>query len=262
MTEGSRWYFPVFEGLIEAKHVRRMGPAIWLYLWILARAWVAREGGVIDYTHLEAAQILGRSIRTIKSWFSSLQKAGYIHRRARFPHHLEIEVSNWRTREEWLDSRSEVQDVASLHIRSAERSAERSADLCIPSITIKLQDYEYPSGQRSAKTCLSDAFRDLLDTLKSTANRPAFLKRIYTLCFGADGDQPAYGYLGKVAKQVGGAGRLAELMWHLTTKPPTGDILAYIQAMTKSKRRPQGDEPRGFAGVRSYLEKLEAEKNG
>ena len=35
-SSGSRWYFPTFEGLYDAKHVKQMGMAIWLYGWVLA----------------------------------------------------------------------------------------------------------------------------------------------------------------------------------------------------------------------------------
>ena len=56
-------------------------------------------------------------------------------------------------------------------------------------------------------------------------------------------DLPAYGYLGKVAKQVGGAGRLADLLWQHSTRPPTGDLLAYILAVAKGKRDKPSSEP-------------------
>lgn len=239
MTEGSRWYFPVFEGLIDPKHAKGMGSAIWLYLFLLSRALVAQRGGILNYNHEEAAKQLGYTSRTIKTWFARLQKQGYIHRRARFPQHLEVEVSNWRPLEEWFESRREVKVPSSLHKRSEERSEERGEDMFIPSITISLQYYKYPTGPRSEKDCtsLADAFRGLLDRLKQSKNRNALLKEAYSLCFGTNGDQPDYGYLGKVAKRVGGAGRLAEMMWQLTTKPPTGDILAYILGMRKGEAR-------------------------
>jgi len=75
--------------------------------------------------------------------------------------------------------------------------------------------------------------------LKTGRNKPAILQALYALCFG--GDLPEYGYLGRVAKTIGGAGRLAEVMWQLTAKPPTGDVLAYILAM----HRQQSQKNRG-----------------
>ncbi len=74
---------------------------------------------------------------------------------------------------------------------------------------------------------LAEQFHTLLAELKTTKNKQAKLQEIYVLCFGAD-EVPDFGYLGKVANQVGGAGRLAELFWQYSAKPPTGDILAYI----------------------------------
>jgi len=56
-------------------------------------------------------------------------------------------------------------------------------------------------------------------------------------------DPPAYGYLGKVAKKVGGAGRLADLLWQHSTRPPTGDLLAYILAVAKRKGAKQSPGP-------------------
>jgi len=46
-------------------------------------------------------------------------------------------------------------------------------------------------------------------------------------------DVPSYAYVAKVASKVGGAGRLAELLWQNSAKPPSGDVLAYIQAQAK-----------------------------
>ena len=47
---------------------------------------------------------------------------------------------------------------------------------------------------------------------------------------------PEFGYMGKVAKAIGGAGHLAELLWTHSAKPPTGDVLAYIQAAEKRRK--------------------------
>ena len=245
MTTGSRWYSPLFEGLCEKKHVGNMGQAIWLYLWMLGRAHVAQDHGVFTYTHVEAAKDLGKSIRTIKTWFSRLQESGYFITRARRPYTLEVEVTNWRTPEEWLNARQVEGQYSALPFkRSAERSAERSATSGIPLLTIKLLSYEYPTGTEVQNPAsLSGAFGHFLGELKSTTNRPALLRQLYQLCFGEkEDDLPSYGYLGKVAKKVGGAGRLAELMWRLTAKPPTGDVLAYIQGIAKHQAQQTQDK--------------------
>lgn len=97
---------------------------------------------------------------------------------------------------------------------------------------------EQPKGAAvavpAAPVPLADRFHSLLAELKTTDNKPAKLREVYVLCFG-DGDVPDYGYLGKAAKDVGGAGRLAELFWQYSAKPPTGDVLAYIVKAHKQK---------------------------
>lgn len=90
------------------------------------------------------------------------------------------------------------------------------------------------------QTSLSKKFSTLLEELKTTKNRPACLREISILCFGDNSDTPTYAYLAKAAKQVGGAGRLAEEMWKLTARPPTGDVLAYILGKCKSQKNGNG----------------------
>ena len=55
MGDGSHWYFPVYEGLYDGKHMQAMGSAIWLYGWMLARAFISKEPGTLVYQHVEAA---------------------------------------------------------------------------------------------------------------------------------------------------------------------------------------------------------------
>jgi hypothetical protein len=96
-----------------------------------------------------------------------------------------------------------------------------------------------PDGVPAAPVPLAEQFHSLLAELKTTENKSAKLREIYVLCFGKD-DAPDFGYLGKTAKDVGGAGRLAELFWQYSAKPPTGDVLAYI----KKAHTQKGDDSR------------------
>lgn len=57
--------------------------------------------------------------------------------------------------------------------------------------------------------------------------RQVCLREMYIVLYPGT-DPPGYGYIGKTARQVGGAGRLAELLWQHSTRPPTGDVLAYL----------------------------------
>lgn len=285
MGEGSRWYFPVWEGLFDAKHVEQMGPAVWLYGWVLARAWVAQRGGQLVYSHADAGAGLGVCDKTVRLWFERLQENGYLITRARRRDHLEVEVVNWRSVAEWLEARAQAGEVDSVkNYRSGSVNSYRSeveigkeignkiGNSLQSTITIKLSGYEYPSGAGAGVPAggpatpegsgsLVGAFRGLMEVLKVTPNKPAMLQGIYALCFGPN-DLPEYGYLGKVARTVGGAGRLAEVMWQLSTKPPTGDILAYILAQYKAQGRGNGqrrDEPLGFQAIREAFGKGEGD---
>jgi hypothetical protein len=233
-NDGSRWYFPTFEGLIDAKHQVLMGPAVWLYLYCIKYAFVARNEGELSYNHPQAADELGVSVMTVKRWFATLQEHEYIETRARKPYHLEIAVSNWRTIEEWYDAREREKEGQSTdrsitrgNKRSNKRNTENDTSY---TLSIKLSGYLYPNGSHgdAAQTCLKDAFLDLVEKLKEAKNKPATLRQIYKLCFGGNEDTlPDYGYIGKVAKKVGGPERLAQIMWELTTRPPI-DPLGYI----------------------------------
>jgi hypothetical protein len=84
---------------------------------------------------------------------------------------------------------------------------------------------------------IADNYKHRLEQLKSPgANKAAILMGIYKDCFGG-AELPDYGYLAKTAKQVGGAGRLAQLMFERVTNPPTGDILAHIIASENTRKK-------------------------
>lgn len=83
---------------------------------------------------------------------------------------------------------------------------------------------------------------DWLALLKEAQNKPAALRHmIETLCPWAE--LPAYSYIGKAGRQVGGAGRLAELIWIASAHRPSGDLLAYCLAMAKKRPIEQGPTP-------------------
>jgi len=240
--DGSRWYFPTYEGLYDAKHVRQMGQAIWLYGWMLARAHVAQDNGQFAYQHREAARDLGVTEREIMRWFKTLQEYGYVSTRARRQYHLEVEIANWRPVAEWLDSRhaeeSDTTNLSHLISRPDTRPDTRPDKPVTPHIiSIRLLGYEYPSpsetGATSAPPSLKGAFAWLLELQRTAKNSSATLAAIYQLTFGEDA--PAYGFLGKAARVVGGAGRLVELFWQVVTRPPSGDVLGYVMKMGKGQ---------------------------
>ncbi len=90
-------------------------------------------------------------------------------------------------------------------------------------------------------------FRAVTDELRADgANRPAILRAWYVACFGA-ADAPDYGRIGRVAKEIGGAGLLARRLLELAGAPPSGDVLSYIQAGAKSRRGERNGGPAAAA---------------
>jgi len=75
-------------------------------------------------------------------------------------------------------------------------------------------------------------FPEWQQAVRETKNRPAVLRQMCEVLYPGL-DPPDYGYIGKVARKVGGAGRLADLLWQHSPHPPTGDLLAYIQNVAK-----------------------------
>jgi len=79
------------------------------------------------------------------------------------------------------------------------------------------------------------------EAIKEGKNRPATLRWMCEVLYPGL-DPPDYSYIGKVARKVGGAGRLADLLWQHSTHPPTGDLLAYIQGVAKHATGPPGGD--------------------
>jgi len=84
--------------------------------------------------------------------------------------------------------------------------------------------------------------------VKDSKNRPATLRWMIEVLYPKL-DAPSYGYIGRVARKVGGAGRLADLLWKQASHQPTGDLLAYIQRVAKGDTTPDRETER-----RRYIE--------
>ena len=89
-----------------------------------------------------------------------------------------------------------------------------------------------------------------LEILKNGTNKQAILMRMTKTLYPDLVEYPTYSYIGKVARDIGGAGRLAALLWECVTRNPKGDILSYIQAYAKGRK--SKTEPAGYAGLRDY----------
>lgn len=92
-------------------------------------------------------------------------------------------------------------------------------------------------GERPARSVSAPTtFQGWQEALSSSKNKPAVLRRMFVTLYGhvvAEEDLPTFGYLGRAAKQVGGPGRLADLLWQHSTRPPTGDVLAFLMGVAK-----------------------------
>lgn len=88
--------------------------------------------------------------------------------------------------------------------------------------------------------------------LQNETNMPAILRLMVETLMPDLVEFPDFGYIGKTAKTVGGAGRLATLIWQASAQNVTGDLMAYCQAMARSKT--QAEEPAGFEGIRQFTE--------
>lgn len=94
--------FPTYSGLLEPKHYKRIGSAIWLFLWCVSSTTkeIEREGvpwGIVlgnkPMKTKELAEIFGVTDRTVRNWIDDLEKHEYI-RVTRAPHGLIFSVKN------------------------------------------------------------------------------------------------------------------------------------------------------------------------
>lgn len=124
-----------------------------------------------------------------------------------------------------------------------ELGAERAADA--------------PSATADILPANPTTFPEWQEEIRAAKNRPAALKRMCESLYPGL-DLPTYGRIGTVATKVGGAGRLAELLWQHCTRPPTGNLLSYIQAVAKGNGR-NGES--SFDTTLRVIQELEAEEN-
>lgn len=94
--------FPMFSGLLEPKHYKQIGPAIWLFLWCVSSTTkeVEKDGmtwGVVlgnkPVKRDELSEIFGVDGKTVGRWIKALEDHGYI-RITRAPHGMIFTVKN------------------------------------------------------------------------------------------------------------------------------------------------------------------------
>lgn len=105
---------------------------------------------------------------------------------------------------------------------TAESTPEKDHGVDAPAIPVNLEEWH-----------------DLIR--KSEKNRQAVLHQMIEVLY-PHSVVPKFSYISKVAKQVGGAGRLAELLWKAVGGRPSGDLLRYVQAMARNDTGPPKTE--------------------
>ncbi|KIL71919.1 winged helix-turn-helix domain-containing protein [Bacillus badius] len=83
----SSFYFPVFSGLLTAEHRKKIGPALWEFLWCISTTTkeVIEDGELLGIvlggkpvSYNDVAKEMGGSKSTVKRNFEKLEEEGYI----------------------------------------------------------------------------------------------------------------------------------------------------------------------------------------
>lgn len=78
------FYISIKNDLIEPKHVKSMGEAVWLYMWLIDKMTSISENGIgkvlnnSPITYEMVRDDLGISLRTYRRWIERLRQFGYI----------------------------------------------------------------------------------------------------------------------------------------------------------------------------------------
>ncbi|OPA76765.1 hypothetical protein BVG16_16475 [Paenibacillus selenitireducens] len=98
----SSYPFPTYSGLLEPRHYKQIGTALWLFLWCISSTTkeVERDGemwGIVlgnkPMLLPELAKIFDVNEKTISRWIATLENQGYV-RVTRAPHGLILTVRN------------------------------------------------------------------------------------------------------------------------------------------------------------------------
>lgn len=107
-----------------------------------------------------------------------------------------------------------------------------------------------PSGSKSMEQPTN--LPEWMELIKTEKNKPAALKRMIETLQPDLVEIPDFGYIGRTAKKVGGAGRLAGLIWETSSKNVQGDLMAYCLAMAKGQSK--DEQPASFAAIKEFAD--------
>jgi Helix-turn-helix domain len=96
MADQKEWWAPVWRGLVmdeQAVHFKKMGTAVWLYLYFLLHA--DRAAGFLKRKSRTISRDMGIKERTVRKWRSTLRRQGYIKTRQSSTY-LNIEITKWK----------------------------------------------------------------------------------------------------------------------------------------------------------------------
>jgi hypothetical protein len=104
------------------------------------------------------------------------------------------------------------------------------------------------------------SLQEWLDAVRDSTNRQATLRWMVATLYPyyKERDLPDYGYIGKVAKKVGGAGYLAKLIWRCAEHSPEGNLMNYVQQVYKNggsngrRGKGNGSTGTGAPGARDH----------
>lgn len=95
------WWAPVWKGLVldtEGKHYRRMGSAIWLFVYLVLFA--NPQTGSLRRKSSTVSRHTGIKVRTVRSWLRVLKQKSYI-RTSYGGRSLLISIQKWKTYPHW-----------------------------------------------------------------------------------------------------------------------------------------------------------------
>ena len=112
-----RIFIKIKRGILSPKHYNAIGPALWLFLYIIDRTdW--NDGLFKGYTDAEAAEVLEVPKRTIRSWRIRLEDGEYIACRQSL-HSQTIYVNNWSNpKEKWIEEIDKIIEQKELPFES------------------------------------------------------------------------------------------------------------------------------------------------
>jgi hypothetical protein len=136
MPEGS-YPFPMYSGILEHRHYKKIGSAIWLFLWCISSTTSEKEkdgtvwGIVLGNKPVKICELedeFGVSDRTIRSWIKTLEDNHYI-RVTRAPYGLIFTVRNSkkfrnRPEENFHSGQGDRQNSSDLYDRDRQESSD------------------------------------------------------------------------------------------------------------------------------------------